>query len=102
MTKGAKLKPVRVNPGTVIVQAHPVESESGKVTNPSPNSYYVLNDDPVLKGSDITNPQQGFDEGAGGTGQPNVSFGFTEHGKSVFERITKEIAHRGQEAQLPG
>ncbi len=99
---GAKLKAVRVNPGTVIVQAHPVETENGKVTNPSPNSYYVLNDKPVLKGSDITNPQQGFDEGAGGSGQPNVTFGFTGKGKSIFERITREIAHRGQEAQLPG
>ena len=102
VAKGAKLKSVRVNPGTVVVQAHPVESESGKVTNPSPNSYYVLNDNPLLKGSDITNPQQGFDEGAGGSGQPNVSFGFTGKGKAIFERITKEIAHRGQEAQLPG
>ena len=100
--KGAKLKPVRVNPGTVVVQAHAVEDENGKVINPSPNSYYVLNDDPALKGSDITNPQQGFDEGAGGSGQPNVTFGFTGKGKGIFEKITREIAHRGQEAQLPG
>jgi SecD/SecF fusion protein len=96
---GAKLKAVRVNPGTVVLQAHPVESAAGKVSNPSPNSYYVLNDDPVLEGKDITNPIQGNDET---TGQPNVSFGFTSHGKKVFERVTKEIAHRGQEAQLPG
>jgi SecD/SecF fusion protein len=95
--KGAKA--VRVNPGTVVLQAHPVESAAGKVSNPSPNSYYVLNDDPVLEGKDITNPVQGNDET---TGQPNVSFGFTSHGKKVFERVTKEIAHRGQEAQLPG
>jgi SecD/SecF fusion protein len=95
--KGAKA--VRVNPGTVLLQAHPVESASGKVSNPSPNSYYVINDDPVLAGKDITNPVQGNDET---TGQPNVSFGFTSHGKKVFERVTKEIAHRGQEAQLPG
>ena len=77
-------------------------SDAGKVTQPSPNSCYVLNDDPVLNGTDITNPQQSFDEGAGGPAQPNVTFGFTSHGKSVFERVTKEIAHRGQEAQLPG
>ncbi|HTY95664.1 MAG TPA: protein translocase subunit SecD, partial [Solirubrobacteraceae bacterium] len=100
--KNAKLKAVRVNPGTVVVQAHPVENESGKIVNPSPNSYYVLNDNPALKGSDITNPQQGFDEGAGGSGQPNVTFGFTGKGKGIFEKITREIAHRGQEAQLPG
>ena len=37
-----------MNPGTVLVQARPVESAAGKVTQPSPNSWYVLNDDPVL------------------------------------------------------
>jgi SecD/SecF fusion protein len=99
---GAKTEAVRVNPGTVLAQARAVESASGKVTNKSPNSYYVLNDDPVLNGSDVTNPQQGFDEGAGGTGAPNVTFGFTSHGKKVFEGVTKKIAERGQEAQLPG
>ncbi len=95
---GAVPKAVRVNPGTVVVQARPVESSAGKVTNASPNSWYVLKDNPVLTGSDITNPQQGTEES---TGQPNVTFGFTSHGKSVFEQVTKEIAHRGQEAQLP-
>ncbi|HUB37110.1 MAG TPA: protein translocase subunit SecD, partial [Solirubrobacteraceae bacterium] len=99
---GAKTKVVHVNPGTVLVQARPSENRSGKVLNPSPNSWYVLNDDPVLTGSDITNPQQGFDEGGGGTGAPDVTFGFNSHGKDVFERVTKEIAQRGQEAQLPG
>jgi SecD/SecF fusion protein len=100
---GAKVKAVRVNPGTVIVQARPVENEkTGKVTNQAPNSWFVLNDNPVLSGSDVTNPTQSFDEGAGGTGAPNVTFGFTSHGKGIFERVTKEIAHRGQEAQLPG
>jgi SecD/SecF fusion protein len=97
--KGTKLEAVRVNPGTVLVQAHAVESEAGKVTEASPNSWYVLDDNPVLNGEDITNPVQGNDET---TGQPNVSFGFNSHGKSVFERITKQIAHRGQEALLPG
>jgi SecD/SecF fusion protein len=99
---GAVLKAVRVNPGTVLVQAQPATNGQGKITNQSPNSWYVLNDNPVLTGADITHPQQGFDEGAGGNGQPNVNFGFTSHGRGVFERVTKEIAHRGQEAQLPG
>jgi SecD/SecF fusion protein len=99
---GSKPKAVRVNPGTVLVQARPVESGAGKITEQSPNSWYVLNDNPVLNGEDIKNPQQGYDEGAGGTGAPNVNFGFNSHGKAVFERVTKEIAHRGQEAQLPG
>jgi len=99
---GAKLKAVRVNPGTVLAQARPVESAAGKVSQKSPNSWFVLNDDPVLTGADVTNPQQSFDEGGGGTGAPDVTFGFTSHGQSVFQRVTKEIAQRGQEAQLPG
>ena len=31
-----------------------------------------------------------------------MTFGFTSHGKKVFQQVTKEIAQRGQEAQLPG
>ena len=61
--KGAKLKAVQVNPGTVVVQAHAGRKRKRKVTNTIPNSYYVLNDNPVLSGEDVTNPQQGFDEG---------------------------------------
>jgi SecD/SecF fusion protein len=99
---GAVTKAVRVNPGTVVLQAHPIEAASGKVTNKSPESWYVVKDNPVLTGADITHPQQGFNEGAGGNGQPNVNFGFTGHGRGTFERITRDIAHRGQEAQLPG
>jgi SecD/SecF fusion protein len=97
--KGAELKAVRVNPGTVLVQARPVEGADGKVTQPSPNSWYVLNDDPVLTGSDITNPQESSESESG---QPDVTFGFNSHGKGIFQRVTKEIAERGQEAQLPG
>jgi SecD/SecF fusion protein len=99
---GAVAKAVRVNPGTVLVQARPEENKNGKVTQPSPNSFFVLNDAFVLRGSDVTHPQQSFDEGAGGTGAPNVSFGFTSHGQNVFQQVTKKIAQRGQEAQLPG
>jgi SecD/SecF fusion protein len=99
---GATLKAVRVNPGTVLLQARPVESAAGKVANPSPDSWYVMEDNPVLTGSDITNPQEGSEEGAGGSGQPDVTFGFTSHGKGIFEHVTKEISHRGLEAQLPG
>jgi SecD/SecF fusion protein len=97
--KGATPKAVRVNPGTIVVQARPVEGANGKVTQASPNSWYVLNDDPVLTGSDIKNPAEGSESESG---TPDVNFGFTSHGKSVFQRVTKEIAQRGQEAQLPG
>ncbi|HWX74216.1 MAG TPA: protein translocase subunit SecD, partial [Solirubrobacteraceae bacterium] len=99
---GAVVKAVRVNPGTVLVQARAVENQASKVTVRLPESWYVLNDNPELAGSDITNPQQGFNEGTGGNGEPNVTFGFTSSGKRIFEQVTKRIAHRGQEAQLPG
>jgi SecD/SecF fusion protein len=97
---GAVAKAVRVNPGTVVLESRPQENKSGNVVQASPNSFYVLNDAFVLRGSDITHPQQSFDEGAGGTGAPNVTFGFTSHGQNVFQAVTKRIAQRGQESQL--
>src|SRR5947209_6163056 len=50
---GSKPKAVRVNPGTVLLQAHSVETNAGKVANRNPNSFYVVNDNPVLNGNDI-------------------------------------------------
>ncbi len=99
---GATTKLVRVNPGTVLARAHPLEGTDGKVITAEPNFWYVLNDNYVMTGSEITHPTQGFDEGGGGTGAPNVNFGFTAHGKAIFEHVTREIARRGQNAQLPG
>ena len=37
---GSKPEAVRVNPGTVLVQARALEANSGKVTQHSPNSWY--------------------------------------------------------------
>lgn len=99
----SKLEAAHINPGTVIVRARPTEDQSGKIDNPRPNSWYVLNDDPALTGSDITNPKQSFNEEPGIEGRfPDIVFDFTAHGQRAFEQLTKEIAHRGQEAQLPG
>jgi SecD/SecF fusion protein len=105
---GATAEAVHVSPGTVLVQARPKES-SHRIVNGAPNSFYVLNDDPVLSGKDINNPrqglfysQQGLLNNQEGTGQPDVTFGFTTQGKTAFERMTKEIAQRGMEAQVPG
>ncbi len=62
----------------------------------------MLNDDPVLNGNEINNPQQGFQNEGSGSGLPDVNFDFSSHGAKVFERVTREIAERGQNAQLPG
>ena len=78
-----------MNPGTVLVEAHP-EEFSGKVIKAEPNAFYVLNDNPVLSGEDINNPQQGIQNEGGGSGLPDVTFGFSSHGrKTVFEAVTK-------------
>jgi SecD/SecF fusion protein len=97
---GVKAKAVRVNPGTVLAQAQPVTGKEGKVTQASPESWYVLNDDPVLNGQEIKNPRQSFDNG--GSGAPNVTFEFDSKGIATFKRVTREIAERGQREQLPG
>jgi SecD/SecF fusion protein len=97
---GAELKAVRVNPGTIVVQALPETDREGKVTHASPEAWYVLNDNPALTGADITNPVAGTQEN--GVGGPSVHFGFTGHGKSTFERVTRDISRRGENAIIPG
>ena len=96
---GIKTRAVRVNPGTVLAQAQPITGKEGKVTQPSPESWYVLNDNPVLNGQEIKNPRQGQDNN---TSAPNVTFEFNSKGIKTFQRVTREIAERGQQAQLPG
>ena len=94
---GSKPKAVRVNPGTVLVQARPVESASGKITQQSPNSCYVLNDEPVLEGNNITNPAAGLRRRRRRHGRPNVNFGFTS---ARQERV--RTRHQGNRPPRPG
>jgi SecD/SecF fusion protein len=100
--KGAKLKAIRVNPGTVLAEASPELNSSGKAVVPEPESWYVLNDNPVLSGEDVKNPVQSYENGGGGSGAPDVTFEFSSGAKSTFQRVTREIAQRGQNAALPG
>ncbi|HST54922.1 MAG TPA: protein translocase subunit SecD [Solirubrobacteraceae bacterium] len=96
----AKARVVHINPGTVLARAQPTTDVHGKSV--PAETWYVLDDNPVLTGADIKNPAQGFDNGAGGSGQPIVTFGFTSHGTKVFHNTTRKIAQRGQDQQLPG
>ena len=100
LPKGAKLKAVPSTPARS--SSRRARSKRTRARSPThrPNSYYVLNDDPVLTGDDIKNPQQSSTNRR--QRAADVTFGFTSHGETVFERVTKEIAQRGQEAQLPG
>ena len=86
---------VKVPQGTVIIRAEQPDPK-GK----PPPAWYVLADQPILGGTDIKNPEQGFDNGAGESGQPNVTFDFTGHGANVWSKFTRKLSQRGQEFSL--
>jgi SecD/SecF fusion protein len=87
------LKITKVNEGTVIVRAEQADDKSQKT-----DQWYVLNDNPVLRGTDIKNPSQGFDE----VQNPNVTFDFTKSGRKTWQKVTREIAQRGAAQRVPG
>jgi SecD/SecF fusion protein len=89
---------VEVRAGTVIIEAARPED----VAHPKQLGYYVLNDDPLISNADIQDPQAGVDEGFGATGQPDVSFGFTNQGTRAFALLTRAVARRGQLAGRGG
>jgi SecD/SecF fusion protein len=83
---------LKVNRGTVVLQAAPASSSQViNINNPNAQ-FYVLRDHVSLLGSDITNPQPSTDST---TGQPDVTFGFTSKGQREFQAVTKAIARRG-------
>src|SRR3954452_10906288 len=89
-------KTVEVPRGTIVVRA---EAPSAKQKS---NRYYLMRDDPALSGKEVKNPEQQFDNGAGGTGQPIVTFSFTDKGRKSFQKTTQAIAQRGSDAYIPG
>jgi SecD/SecF fusion protein len=88
-----------VKPDTVIVRAEKVSADA-----PKPDRWYVLKDDVALRGTQIKNPEQNFDQGAGGSGQPIVTFEFSDEGRNIWQDVTRRIAQRGQSnlGILPG
>ncbi len=86
--KQKKTRIKEIKPGTIVVRA---ETPDG--TKAKPDCFYVLNDAFALKGTDIKNPEQNFDQF---TQAPNVTFDFTSSGRKKWKQTTKEIAERGQ------
>ena len=85
--------------GTVVLQAmSPSFSNPAPIGDPSAE-FFVLKDDVALFASDITNPQQTTDPN---TGSPDVTFGFTSKGKTEFQSVTANVAHRGALVSAPG
>jgi SecD/SecF fusion protein len=89
----AKAKVYEVKPNTVIVQAE--QDPTAKTTT---DQWYVLRDDVALKGTEIKKPAQSFDRGAGGNGQPIVTFDFTSKGRKIWQNVTRRLAARGSES----
>lgn len=75
--------------GTIVVSEAATDGD-GQATDDI--GYYVLEDTAALSGSDIKDPQQQTDQG---TGQPNVTFDFTDKGQKAFQEITRRIAQEG-------
>ncbi|HEV2062067.1 MAG TPA: hypothetical protein VGR12_04375, partial [Solirubrobacteraceae bacterium] len=90
---------VEVKAGTVVVQAEQPDDveEENEV-----DAWFVLADNVALRGTDVREPEQNFDQGPGGSGQPIVTFQFTDEGRATWERVTREIAERGQRSRVPG
>ncbi|MGI8920125.1 MAG: protein translocase subunit SecD [Solirubrobacteraceae bacterium] len=82
---------VKVNQGTVVVQVPTGSQPKGALAR-----YYVLNDCPVLNGTEISSPAQNFDPN---TNAPNVTFDFSSSSaRNAFKSITSTIYNRGREA----
>lgn len=81
-----------IKPGTVVLQAASPNAKS-QTSLYDPNArFYVLKDHVALSGAAITSPRQSTDA----SGLPDVAFGFTSDGKQAFQKVTREVAHRGQ------
>ncbi|HEX8157025.1 MAG TPA: protein translocase subunit SecD [Solirubrobacteraceae bacterium] len=89
--QGSKdIKVYAIQPDTVIVRAE--QNDKVKVKS---DQWFVLKDDVALQGKEIKSPEQDFDHSTGATGQPVVSFKFTDKGRKIWENVTRQIAERG-------
>jgi SecD/SecF fusion protein len=81
---------LKVPQGTIVVSEKPQDANGQVLENAEPG-WFALKDDPALSGTEITSPKQEVDE----TGQPNVTFKFTDSGRQNFQDVTRQIAQRG-------
>jgi SecD/SecF fusion protein len=91
---------VKVPRGYIIVRAEADDGDKAAQAA-AQDAYFILKDDPALLGTDVKNPEQNQDSGAGGTGQPTVTFDFTDSGRAKWQKTTRAIAQRGADQLLP-
>jgi SecD/SecF fusion protein len=85
--------------GTLVATAPSNPSLTLSPSELSSSPAFVFKDRPALTGTEITNPKQTFDPT---TNQPNVTFDFTDTGRTAFQEVTKTIAQRGNATAPPG
>lgn len=76
LTSGQKI--YEVKPGTTIIRADQPDTQKG----PPRDLWFVLRDNVALRGTEIRNPEQQFNQGAGGNGSPNVTFELSKKGRT--------------------
>jgi SecD/SecF fusion protein len=85
--------------GTLVAAAPNTPSLTLSPAEISESPQFVLTDRPALNGTEIKDPQQQFDPT---TNQPNVTFEFTDTGRTAFQDVTRTIAQRGSATAPPG
>ena len=80
-----------IQPNTVVLRAE--QDDKAKTKS---DQWYVLRDNVALRGTEIKNPEQSTDNGPGRSGEPNVTFDFTDKGRQIWQKVTREISERGQ------
>jgi SecD/SecF fusion protein len=81
---------LEVPAGMIVLQAANLTPNPTPISSPAAR-FYVLKDNIALSDADITNPQQSTDSG----GSPDVKFGLNSAGATEFQKLTEEIARRG-------
>jgi SecD/SecF fusion protein len=87
---------IEVPPGTVVLGA---EKPKGFPSTQVYDRWFLVHDNPELRGTDLKNPKQNYDPQ---TNEPIVTFEFTDKGRKAFHDVTKRLAQRGQLKQVPG
>jgi SecD/SecF fusion protein len=96
----ARAEVLQVPVGILVVRDQKGAAAANGKLPPAPDRWWVIQDNPALSGTDITNPKQSFDQQA--SNAPIVTFDFTDKGRKAFQDITRKIAQRGVDNALPG
>jgi SecD/SecF fusion protein len=86
---------IEVPEGVVVLRA-----EQPSPDTPPPDLWWVIQDEPILSGDQIRDPEQNFDQRGGN--EPIVTMNFSAEGRRSFEETTRAIAVRGSDNQQFG